>query len=283
MYNKFYRKINSSLVTFHSYFWIRKSVLLSALLMLSALSGRAQTAGTILTNAGVIEMHKSGLGSDIILSSIENSVCKFNVTSTGLVTLKKSGVEESVIKAMIEKQASKSVPAAAASPASARTEKKEPVTKKPESPALTLLNHVYYSAPAAEPKALEKMVAGIRTKQGAFGGSILFQVEGARSGLRLMADENAVFAINTGSEVLPELVLYRLKVARGKREVATMKAGTFSGLKTGEDVITLDISKLGNGIFKITPSKKLEPGEYFFTGKPSTGSSSADAFAFGID
>ena len=65
--------------------------------MFIAFSGLAQTAGTILTNAGVIEMHKAGLGSDIILSSIENSVCKFNVTSTGLVALKKSGIEESVI------------------------------------------------------------------------------------------------------------------------------------------------------------------------------------------
>jgi hypothetical protein len=280
MYIKFYKTISGAASCYSSLSALKLRFLL-ILFMLSAGFARAQTASTTLTNAGVIEMHKSGIGSDIILSSIENSVCKFNVTSTGLVALKKSGVEESVIKAMIEKQAGKS--AAAPSPTAAKAEKKEVVAKKPEGPALALLNHVYYSPAAAEPKALEKMVAGIRTKQGAFGGSVLFQVEGPKSGLRLAASDNAAFAINTGSEVLPELVLYRLKVVKGKREVATMKANTFSGVKTGEDVITLDISKLGNGAFKITPSKKLEPGEYFFTGKPSTGSSSADAFAFGID
>lgn len=282
MYNKS-RKNFLQVVVWPSSFKMRNIVVLSALLMLSTLSVRSQTTSTVLTNTGVIEMHKSGLGSEIILSSIKNSVCKFNVTSTGLVALKKAGVEESVIKAMIEKQAAKSSPAVAASQPTISPEKTEPVPKKPESNALTLLNHVYYNPPATAPVALEKMVAGIRTKQGAFGGSILFQVEGPKSGLRLTANENAIFAINTGSEVLPELVLYKLKVAKGKREVATMKAGTFSGLKTGEDVVTLDISKLGNGIFKITPSKKLEPGEYFFTGKPSTGSSSADAYTFGID
>jgi hypothetical protein len=282
MYNKFYT-IGFHAVSYKSSFLRAKLCFLPALLIFFALSARAQTAPTVLTNAGVIEMHKAGLGSDIILSSIENSVCKFNVTSTGLVTLKKSGVEELVIKAMIERQGGKSVIVTASQATSAKPEKKEALAKKSEGSALTLLNHVYYSPAAAEPKALEKLVAGIRTKQGAFGGSILFQVEGAKSGLRFASEDNAVFAINTGSDVLPELVLYKLKIAKGKREVATMKAGTFSGVKTGEDVITLDISKLGNGVFKITPGKKLLPGEYFFTGKPSTGSSSADAFAFGID
>ncbi len=282
MYNKFHQT-NSIEATCRSCFRTQKSALLLAVLMFIAFSGLAQTAGTILTNAGVIEMHKAGLGSDIILSSIENSVCKFNVTSTGLVALKKSGIEESVIKAMIEKQTTKSAAVTTAPSASTKPEKKEPVNKKNENQSLTLLNHVYYYPSAAAPQALEKMVAGIRTKQGAFGGSILLQAEGAKSELRLATGDNVVFAINTGGDVIPELVLYRLKIVKGKREVATMKAGTFSGVKTGEAVITLDISKLGNGIFKITPSKKLLAGEYFFAGKPSTGSTSADAFAFGID
>jgi hypothetical protein len=282
MYNKS-DNISGHAGSINSPFQIVRLLVLTALILVFFSAARAQTASTVLTNAGVIEMHKSGLGPDIILSSIESSVCKFNVTATGLVALKKSGVDDLVIKAMMDKQAGKTATAAAPATAAAKPEKKELVAKKPEGPALSLLNHVYYSPSAAEPKALEKMVAGIRTKQGPFGASILFQVEGAKSALRLTADDNAVFAMNTGSEVLPELVLYKLKVVRGKREVATMKAGTFSGVKTGEDVITLDISKLGNGIFRITPSKKLLPGEYFFTGKPSTGSTSADAFAFAID
>lgn len=243
----------------------------------------AQTAAnTALTNAGIVEMHKSGLSKDIIITSIETSVCKFNVTPTGLVALKKAGIDEEVIKTMIEKQSalapSKSTGASASDKkttgSSARTEK---------ALTLNLINHVYHSSSPTDVQPLEKSVAGIRTKQGAFSASILWQVDGPSSGIRLKSDAITSFLINTGSDVLPELVLYKLNVVKGKREVAMTKASTFGGVKTGEDVLTLDISKLGNGIYKITPGKKLVAGEYFFTGKPAQGSSSAEAFAFGID
>jgi hypothetical protein len=256
-----------------------------ALVCIFCLNGnvvKSQSASTVLTNAGVIEMNKSGLGNEIILASIESSVCKFNVTSTALVTLKKSGVNDLVIKAMMDKQNARPAPASLVSTqnVAAKIDKKEVVAKKAES--FSLLNHVYFFPAESEPKPLEKMVAGIRTKQGAFGGAVLFQVDGPKSTVRL-SSESAAFAISTGSDALPELVLYKLKVVKGKREVATMKANTFSGMKTGEDVVTLNISKLDNGSYKIIPGKKLDAGEYFFTGKPSQGSASAEAFAFGID
>jgi len=258
---------------------------ITVILTLTALSGFSQSASTILTNAGVIEMHKSGLGTDIILTSIESSPSKFNVTAPGLIALKKAGVDESVIKVMIEKQSGKApvtTAAAATSPAN-KTGTTANAIKPEKASALSLLNHVYYSSSASAAKPLEKMVAGIRTKQGAFGGSILLHVEGNKSAIRINSGDAATFLINTGSEVLPELVLYKLKIVKGNREVATMKANTFSGMKTGEDVITLNISKSGNGTYKITPGKTLLAGEYFFAGKPTSGSTSVDAFAFGVD
>lgn len=261
------------------------NLILSVAFLIHSLTSTAQTANSALTNLGVIDMHKSGLGADVILTSIESSVCKFNVTPTGLIALKKSGVDESVIKAMIEKQSGKPAPSKSVSTASTdkKTSEVSANNKTEKKGSLTLLNHVYLSTSATGAQPLEKLVAGIRTKTGMMGGKILLQVEGDKSALRINSDDIGGFLINTGSDILPELVLYKLKVVKGKREVATMTASSFGGLKTGEAVITLNISKDGNGIYKITPGTKLEAGEYFFTGKPSQGSSTADAFAFGVN
>lgn len=250
---------------------------------ISSFIAQAQTAAsTALTNMGIIEMHKSGLSTEIILSSIETSVCKFNLSSTGLVALKKAGIDDAVIKYMIDKQANKGGSPTISSTSSTDKKNTGNSLKAEKGISIPLLNHVFYSSSPTVAKPLEKSVAGIRTKQGIVTASVLYQLEGGKSTLRLSKEESSSFLINTGSDVLPELVLYTLQPAKDKREVITMKASP-TGMKTGQSVITIDITRTGNGIYKITPGKKLESGEYCFTGKPSQGSISAEAFAFGID
>ncbi|RYY13876.1 MAG: hypothetical protein EOO04_31165 [Chitinophagaceae bacterium] len=150
--------------------------------------------------------------------------------------------------------------------------------------SVDLMNHVYaYNKATQSTVALEKSVAGIRTKQNPFGGSVMLHVDGAKSATRVPSQESMAFVINTGSSALPELILYKLKSGKDKREVASMKVNSFSGMKTGEDVISLNVSKLEDGIFLITPVKSLVKGEYFFSGKPVAGASSADAYSFGVE
>ena len=62
-----------------------------------------------------------------------------------------------------------------------------------------------------------------------------------------------------------------------------MKVNSFTGVKTGEDVIPFNVIKLKEGIFQISPNKTLEKGEYFFTGKPVSNATSVDSFCFGVD
>lgn len=79
-----------------------------------------------ITNSTIIEMVKSGLSDEIILSSIQRSEAKFDVSADALLVLKNSGVSNAVISKMIEKQDSQkvsfsessteSVPAEAATP-----------------------------------------------------------------------------------------------------------------------------------------------------------------------
>jgi hypothetical protein len=260
---------------------IKKSILLPFIML--SLQVLSQTNVEVLNNSSIINLHKAGLEPDVIISKIESSKCKFDVTTNGLVSLKKQGLPTDVIKAMMNKTDAK-LPTTADKPSDKpSTSGGITTTKKSGTLQLDLLNYVYaYAKSNQSAKALEKAVAGIRTKQGMFGGSAMLQVDGGTSGIQLSESESASFVINTGSTALPELVLYKVKSVKNKREVASMKVNTFTGVKTGEDVISLNISKLSEGIFEVTPAKKLERGEYFFTAKPVAGATSVDAYTFGI-
>lgn len=259
-----------------------KQLLFLAICLFGFISLFSQAKTEILTNKGVIELSKAGFGKDMILSKIESSTCKFDVTTAALIELKKQGVSEDVVKAIMDRSSVSTQPA-----------KTQSLNREMASPAkstaslataVNMMNHVYSlnkTSRAVIP--LEKAVAGIRTKQGPFGGSVMIHVEGAKSATRIAANQSQVFVVNTGSGVLPELLLYKLKPGKNKREVASMKVNSFTGMKTGEDVITLNIIKLEDGIFQITPSSTLASGEYLFSAKPVAGASSSDAYTFGID
>ncbi|PVD51658.1 hypothetical protein DC498_13090 [Terrimonas sp.] len=243
----------------------------------------ATAKGDALTNKSIIDLHKAGLGDEIILTKIAQSKCAFDLSTDGLIDLKSKGVSADVIKAMMNKSES-GTGNSAINTATIKEPVKSNSSGKTGSPSPELMNHVYvYDKSNQSAKPLEKSVAGIRTKQGMFGGSAMLQVDGAKSAVQIAPAETISFVINTGGATLPELTLYKLKSVKNKREVASMKVNSFSGVKTGEDVISLNISKLSEGIFEVTPAKKLEKGEYFFTGKPAAGANSMDAYTFGIE
>lgn len=243
----------------------------------------ASSKGNALTNKSVIDLQKAGLGDEIILTKIAQSKCAFDLSTDALIDLKSKGVSADVIKAMMNKSEENTSGTADNAVQKSSTTNNNVSTKKTGTLQLDLLNYVYaYAKNSQSAKALEKAVAGIRTKQGMFGGSAMLQVDGGTSGIQLSETESGSFVINTGSTALPELVLYKVKSVKNKREVASMKVNTFTGVKTGEDVISLNISKLSEGIFEVTPAKKLEKGEYFFTAKPVAGATSVDAYTFGV-
>jgi hypothetical protein len=249
--------------------------------LLLVCAGSSQAKTEVLTNKSIVDMHKAGLGDDVIASSIVTSTCKFDVSTTGLIELKKQKISDEVIKNMIDKTANKPV-AAKPSP-----EQPQPgnnpmaAVKVSTGMSIDLLNYVH-AVSNNKARPLEKSTAGMRTKQGMFGGSAMWQIEGPAAAVRIAAGESSTFVINTGG-ALPEMVLYKVKSVKGRREVASMKVNSFSGVKTGEDVIPVDISKIKEGLYQLTPNKKLEKGEYFFAGKAIAGANSMDAFAFGID
>ena len=59
-----------------------------------------QAAQQTLTNSDVIQMVQAHLGTEIIVKQIQNSRCRFSLTTRSLIALKRAGVPDKVIEAM---------------------------------------------------------------------------------------------------------------------------------------------------------------------------------------
>lgn len=245
-------------------------------------SGKSVAATTnaqseTLTNKNIIALHNASLNAEMIISKIESSPCKFDLSTNSLIELKKAGVRDEVIEAMMDKSKGEKI----------ATEKSETNKLEGKVSQVEIINHPYYYNEASSTlKPLEKTVSSISTKYIALGyGGVRFQyeIQGEASSIRLSQAESVSFLINTTGTTLPELVLYKVKPEKGKRNAVAMQAKALGGMKSGDNVMVFNTASVSNGIYKITPAQKLEPGEYFFAGKPVTGSTTIDVYTFGID
>jgi len=235
-------------------------------------SGKAE----ILVNKSILDLHEAGLGKEVIISKINNSDCKFDVSTAALISLKKAGLEADIINTMVNK-----------SDRGNNNTTPGSVNRTGKGINVSLVNHPhYYNEVKNNVKALEKAIASTKTKMKAFGyggTDVLYEIDGEKSAIRISGSDSVAFLLNTGGTSSPELILYKLKSENNTRNAVSMQVKTFGSMKSGDNVIACNITQLSNGLFKIIPSKKLEPGEYFFTGKPVLSSTTIDAYAFGVD
>ena len=248
------------------------------LLVLAVTNAQAQTPkAEILTNKSVIEITKAGLSNDIILSKINSSTCKFDVSTPALIDLKKQGVPEAVISAMIGKT-NGAAPVDHPAPSVQQA-------KASNLPVISQLNYVHsYENGNASP--LEKLLGKGTTKKRVFGygGTELHvEVKGATSSVKLTQEGASSFIINMGSNTLPELVLFKMKTEKDRR-YAISGLLTASGPKSSDDMLSIELSKLADGVYSIKPGSKLEKGEYCFTSKPNLNqsTSASDVYAFSV-
>lgn len=238
----------------------------------------AQTNPEVLTNQSIIALIKADLDKSTILTTINNaSNTKFSVSTTAIINLKKQGVHSEIINAMIERSGNQGS-------GTANIKRTQPAPALNSN--LQMINHLYYLNKSNKTEPLEKVVAGLKTKRKAlgYGGvSLQYEIEGAKASIRVLKNDSVSFLMNTAAAALPELVLYKLDVEKEKRTVVGVQYKTFGGMKSGSNVITFNTIALGNGIFKISPSKKLEAGEYFFGGKPVQTATAIDVFTFGVE
>ncbi|RZJ57577.1 MAG: hypothetical protein EOO55_03100 [Hymenobacter sp.] len=262
---------------------------ISALLLAGALSNYCHAQAKIthpakatithtetLTNSGVVALTGAGLSPELITTKIESSACTFDLSTNSLVALKKAGVNDAVLQAMMSRGSGKA--GAAAKP------KPGPTTGK--TPKLEIANHPYFRTSTGAWSPLEKATSSMKSKMIAmgYGGvKMLFQIPNEKSPTRFASTDSTTFLINTFGTAMPELVLYQAKLEQGNRAAVGAKVGGLSGISSGQDVITFNVLPIGNGIFRLVPSKKLLPGEYFFAGKPVGNVMTVDAYAFGVD
>ena len=259
--------------------------LLLALLLMSSIS-MAQTktkkltatSPDYLTNASIVDLSKAGLDKDLIISKIESSQAKFDLSTNGLIALKSQKVDNDVIKAMLIKSGSTGEHTAS---------KETTKTSHFSVPALDMINHVYWlDQSGANATPLEKATANVKTKyklMGAGGVSRIYQINESKSPVRISGRDSILFVINTGGGTIPELSLYKLQVDKKSRGAVTDHMTLLSGPGGGEPSLTYSTSQLKPGVYLLKPTQKLEPGEYYFSGKPGLNISSIDAFAFGVD
>jgi hypothetical protein len=110
----------------------------------------------VMTNQDVITLAQAKVGDDLIITKINQSRTKFDLSTDGIVKLKAAGVSDRVLAAMMN-PAQPAAPATAAQPVAqpAGTTSKAPARAQPEAPASQ-------PAPAVDPAhaALERVAAG---------------------------------------------------------------------------------------------------------------------------
>ena len=140
---------------------------------------------------------------------------------------------------------------------------------------------VYYVQPPANLQALDRQIprpqAGIKAL--GFGGvKAALELDAERASVRLPANQELSFVVELPNGIDPrEFRLYQLSASNGKRQLVITSGSVFKGQQIRQP-IQINISRYEQDSYKITPSAKLETGEYaFFAG------GSNEVFCFGVD
>ncbi|HEX8314982.1 MAG TPA: hypothetical protein VF609_08315 [Flavisolibacter sp.] len=269
-----------------------KAKLILLLSLLSFLASSAQKE--VLTNKSVLDLHKAGLTNETIISKIQSSTCKFDMSTTGLIQLKKQKLSDEVIHAMVEKRNDNEIKTPEGT--GAKKNSSEPASlgiKSTQIPDLEFINVPHYYI--KEKKALsvlERSTVSVKAKvnflKAMIPGSstpIVFKMDSAKSPVRLPEQESVSFMINTGNNVPEIFGLYKMKSEKKKREATWFNVSAFEN-NSDKDVIAFNYKKVKDGVYEVIPVSKLEKGEYCFVNKASYGTyggAKADVFAFGVE
>ncbi len=217
-----------------------------------------------LNNDAVIKLVKAGLSDDVIVSNINAKAGVYDTSTDGIIALKNAGASDKVIAAVLAKG---SAPApGAAAPAATAT----PAASGPNDPAAPHASGAYmYTANTMT--QLGSTEYQTKTKQSIFNNSsikITAIVGGEHASIQ-GSDPGVVFYFYTGendTSAPDQFVLLRLQSQGGNRETEFTPAGLMKAGATFNDNIPFMSAKAAPGIYKLTPSGPLQPGEYcFFT------------------
>jgi hypothetical protein len=165
-------------------------------------------------------------------------------------------------------------------------------TAKPPVPS-TLSEVTHYRKSDNSLQKLEKGKAEFvtKTKGMGFGGAATnFVLDGDKASVRIVSADTVSFIVALAEGMGDPsgwFSLFRVEVKKGKRIANYVNTKVYGGKSgSGDGIVSYTVRKLGDQVYEIIPSVKLEPGEYFFVNRGTLanhGGKGADAFAFGID
>ena len=273
------------------------------LLMVLYVSTALAQKSTTVTNQTVLDMVKAKLPADLIVTKIQTSPGKFDLSTDALVKLTQSGVPSDVIKAMMQKSAAGATSAATAPVASDPND--------PNSPHDPGIYAFYSDGRAKKMVMLEPTVYTQGKSGGVFKSAMTYGiakvkwkavVRNAHANVQI-SDANAVFyfyfeekgeglshASFGGTSTPNEFTLVKFEVKSHDRETDVMKMNAF-GASSGTDDkanIPFTFEKIRPGVYKVSAKAALAPGEYCFLSAQTGGAYAPGAaqasrlFDFGI-
>ena len=229
----------------------------------------AQDRAKPLTNEDVIKMVKSGMDEEVVKTIVQRApAANFDTSPNALILLKNAGVPAKVMSAMVTGPA----PTSIAAPLAAG-----PISDKVEEPEYADSAFLLDSNGSLKP--LERQTPNQHTTSR----EISLVVNGAKSPMRVLADQKPEFVIRLGTgDVDPSTLIefFSLTTNKDNRELKVVKIG-ITGRRTkgaNEKSVLFSIVKYGKYSFKITPNGSLAPGEYVI----ST-TTSKQGYCFGVD
>ena len=262
----------------------------------------AQTSNTeVLNNQTVVSLVGAGLGSESVIAKIKASAGSYDTSINALILLKQSNVPDAVIAAMVDRSNSPVL-------ANATTDNSSPNPLAAHSPGI----YIFEPAGAGRMHRIDATVSNQTKSSGLLGYALT-------SGIASMKMKSVVpnpFARVRTTERRPtfyfylnpkgvmaevsqfgsplnavagspnEFSLLRLDQKKDRREVAVGSINAFSGIKTGvgdKARIAFTYEDVAPGVFKVTPSAAILPGEYgFILSMTSTGGAGARIFDFSV-
>ena len=251
-----------------------------------------------LTNQTIIQLHKVGLGTEVIKSKIQTSHCSFDLSTDGLITLKKEGISDDIINSMLSKQSGAQVN----------------VNVQPDNKntTITLNSGIYYYDTTKnnyielDPSILTNEKSGglgetlKRSLSGLFNSKQRVSLSGSEAQMKLH-DSKPIFLFvfdttvngfsnsNTfwsSAQSPNEFFLIKLNVVKNSREVIVGKGNTVSSNIGIDDQLKMPFlsRKLRKGVYQVTPSTNIISGEYcfMFAASSMSGGQSHKVFDFSI-
>ena len=259
-------------------------------------------ASETITVETIISLVRAGLGAETIIAKINSSAGSYDTSTASLIRLKQAGAPDPVIAAMLNRSKTPLLASGVANNAS-------PDPLQPHSPGIYLLGR----APAARMMRIDATVSNQMKTSGALGFAFSYGLASMK--MKTVIPNAAARASSTerrptfyfyfdqagplasvsqfGSSFSPmasspnEFSLIRFDQKRDHREAAI---GSYSmgGVKTGvsdKARVTFTYDDVAPGVFKVTPTVDLQPGQYGFVSSAGAGTGMgivARIFDFGV-